>query len=141
MALLVPDVGKPKLLDLAATPGAGTFQMHLFQNDIVPDHATLVTDLDEADFDGYGPKSLLGRTDALTLDVSRRAVTKWTAINWVLTLDAVTPNQIYGYWVVDPGSGAMVWIERFGSGVVPMVSAGDSLTIVPQLTLKSEFNN
>lgn len=143
MSLVVVDTGKRPVLGYMLDGFNGTnLRVHLFKNlGLVPDHDTVIGDMDEADFDGYVIKDLNATWVLLAgLDAGRRATGQAVRCTWALTATPVTPNTIFGYYVTDSANSVLYWAEAFGSSQ-PMVASGDFISFKPTLTLRSEFSN
>lgn len=97
----------------------------LFKATYTPSVNTVLADLTEieADFTGYAPITLAmtqGYVDGTSTPVSQSQLLKF------LATDAVTPNQIYGWWV-DDGTNVLE-VQLFSNPPVPMASAGAELS-------------
>jgi hypothetical protein len=88
----------------------------------------------ECDFGGY-VSQVLGTFPASSW-VSPRATT--TAAAQVFTASGASANVVYGYFVVDAG-GLLVFAERNAAGGVTIGSVGQTYTVTPVMTLRSEF--
>jgi hypothetical protein len=112
-ALLLATVWKP-----------GFINVKLFKNDVVPTKDSIVGDFTEADFGGYADIDTLDlHTPALDNEDNHKVVAK-TTCHFEAT-DAVTPNVIYGYYVID-GLGVFLGAERLAESQT-MAKAGDSI--------------
>lgn len=134
MALIVPDVGEVALLDVLTASWGNTLVMKLFQNNYTPVDGTELTDLTEADFDGYSPIVLTGWTAAAT--VGGKAQSEALEVEFEHDGGA-TGNTVYGYWVEDQ-AGFLLWVERDPNGPVTMDNASHRYRITPKLTLATE---
>lgn len=135
--LLVPDVGEKVLLDyLRSSFQSMPLILRLFQNDHVPTPADDITAYVEANFDGYsqivlgGPWSVASMLDGRAFIA--QVVQVWTSSG------AVTPNDIWGYYIVTSDGTRLVLAERFPVAPVLVSAAGDQVVVTPSLTLRSE---
>jgi len=133
MAIKVPDVGERALLDQLLD--AAGYEVHLYQNDYTPVDATVIGDLDEADYSGYAEQIATGWTAAVTTPLGR-AISFADEMNFAHD-GGGTDNTIYGYYVLAP-TGSLAWVERF-LGPITMADASDAFDLIPVLTLRSEF--
>lgn len=89
-------------------------EVHLFQNNIVVEPTTLLTDLVEADYDGYAAVAI-GTVPTLYLGADNNYVAQYAHIAFQPT-GSVVSNTVYGYWVEGTfgGAGAKLgWAARF----------------------------
>jgi hypothetical protein len=135
MPLLVPDEGEVRMLDMLVNGDTFTdVRLRLYKNNLTPDQDTVYIDLDEATFPGYaeqtpsfGAASIVSHKGKI-VDTSARSFV-WSG--------SASPENIYGYYVVDIGTFAVLWVQRFSSPQV-MSSNGDTITITAALTANSE---
>lgn len=143
MALVVPDIAKRDHLEwwlqgLEALDEDLPITLHLFQNDVTPDHATLLVDLAEADFAGYEPKVINVGELMPGLDPMRRAVVTWPLQTWVK--EAGDDGNVYGLYIT-AGDDMLLWAERAPQVPIEMNLVGRELIVLPKFTDRSEFNN
>jgi hypothetical protein len=134
--LIIPDLSKKYMADVLVA-NHNIDKMRLFQNNYVPSHATILTDLTVATFGGYVQQNLAGPTIGAALDGGGRAVITW--IDLTFTRTSSPTNTIYGYYVIDE-TGRLLWVERFDTPVV-VDTDGIFIKLTPKLTDKSEFLN
>lgn len=142
--LKIPFEGLTHLLDILRTNldggGAGGV-VELYQNDRTPAADDELADYDIADFTGYTGVGIDAAGDGVidpAPDGGNRCVCNWPAQTWTHP-GGGTGNTIYGYFVRDVANTKLLWAQRAPDGPVSMSVSGDSITITPQLTLKSEF--
>lgn len=112
------------------------YKIGLFQNNHVPTDLDVFSDLVVCDFSGYAGEQLLAGFSGAAWS-SPRATTTGSTVIWTHN-GGGTSNTVYGYYIVD-GAGNLAWLEkRTGVGVV-IGSAGQSYTVYPTLTRRSEF--
>lgn len=136
MPLVWPDVGKIIALN-DLIPPLTVLSIRLYKNDETPDHDSVDSDFEEADYGGYVEQDAEDWTDA-ELDAERRAFVTANTLTW--THDTGTGNDIYGYTLWD-GDDNFVAAERFSIAPINMNIDGATFDMIPQITLKSEFNN
>lgn len=112
------------------------YEIGLFQNDWTPDDEDTISDVDPADFGGYsGLQPLDDWDDGGVVWDPPRAVGEHPDVVW--TADGTSSNTIYGYYVVD-GSGNLAWAERRSGGGVTVGTNGQTYTVSPRYTRRSE---
>lgn len=136
MSLKVVQAELLKSLDdwLAATE-ADSYKIGLFKNNWTPANGDTISAVTPADFGGYSGLVTLTNWTAATW-VSPRAESTADDVTW--TADGSSANTIYGYYVVD-GAGNLAWAERRTDGGVTIGSAGQTYTVTPKYTRRSEF--
>lgn len=132
MALVVPNVGENKLLSFAlgdASPADQTLKLYV--NDYTPVAGSVAGDFTEMSTLGYSAKTLTMASWTIAQNGSAEAEATYAQQTWTFTAgSAVT---VYGYYVVDSGSGVLLWAERFSSP--PTVqNSGDIIRVTPVLT-------
>jgi hypothetical protein len=132
MVLVLPDQGEGIALEALVGKTAGqNLVLKLFKSNTTPAESDTEATYTVADFTGYADITL-------------------TAANWVLTpgapssLDyaeqtftstAGAQNQpVYGYYLVQAGSGKLVWVERFTNGPFTIIDNGDVIKVTPKIT-------
>lgn len=120
----------------ASLLASGNLQLRLFQNNITPDQNTTVGDFTEATFSGYAAQTI-ATWGSVSLDGDNNAVVE--EINRTFTQSGTTTiNDIYGYYVVDTSTTALlVWSERAPSPPFAMDASGKTYTVLPRLVLKN----
>lgn len=134
--LLVPNVGELVFLEwIVDRLNSDGVTVRLFQNDHTPGDADEEGDYTVASFDGYDAIAADAWQPPFT-DGDEYAHTFHAACTWTNT--GVTANTIYGYFVVKSVDGSQIlWAERFESPVV-IDTPGQSLSITPHFTLRSQ---
>ena len=117
------------LTSLVTTPGVLFHpDVHLYQNNIVPNRSTLIGDLTEADFTGYAKVTAMVWGTPY-YDVDGSALCFGTSHSFVAT-DAVAPNTIYGYYLTDSADAVLLATYPLASPVgIP--GAGSGITVLP----------
>ncbi len=137
MSVIVPIVSEITILDDFLH--IVDLKLHLYKSNTTPISTTVLTDLTEADFVGYAAQTIVKTNwTTPTNDGAGRAISNNLLFNFAATSGA-TPNDIYGYYVTNTGSTIIYWCERFTGAPIPMSTTGATLSIVPVLTMKSEF--
>jgi len=133
MALLVPDAGEVKLLEMAlkdATPPAQT--LRLFVNDKTPAESDTLASYTEMSTNGYAAKSLARANWTAT---TSGGVTTISYPTQTFTFTAGPATTVYGYYITinDGGTEKLLWAERFP--YPPTISnAGDEIRITPKIS-------
>lgn len=142
--LKIPFAGLSLLLDtlrLFLTSNL-TANIALYQNNKTPAADDELSDYDLADYSGHAPQGLASGGAGVidpTPDAGGRAVCNWGSLVFAHNGGGVG-NTIYGYVVYDDSDpDRLLWAQRVPDDPVSMSVSGDTITIVPQLTLKSEF--
>ena len=127
MALLVPNVGETKMLDLILNNATqGDVKLHLYSDDITPAEAdtvasyTLVTD--------PAAKTLTGASWDTT-------TTAGTASYAQQTFTYTAAGTAYGYIVTDNAGTTLLWAEKFTDGPYTIPSGGGTIKVTPQISL------
>ena len=127
-----------KTLDAATSGFAGNYKIGLFKNNFTPGNTSVIGDVTPADFSGYSTVGLHTFSSwASATWNSPRAEATHADVTWTHN-GGGTSNDIYGYYVVD-GSGNLAWAERYASAPVTLSGSGQSFTVSPKYTRRSEF--
>lgn len=142
MNMVVPKVGTTLMLaDLAFVYSQSGQRLvyRLFKNDLTPDADTVIGDLTEADFSGYAAVTInTWDYGGVTIDGSGRSQVLATSNATFTHNGGATDNDCYGYYVTHPGGGLYL-VQRFDSPPIVMDGSGLFITVVPRLTMKSQF--
>lgn len=134
MALLVCNGAEIVFLSRALAGGvANNYNLRLFSTGHVPaagDTAATYVAI-EATFTGYVAKALAAASFGAPSIVGGVASSTYTsAQTWTNTGVAQT---IYGYFITDATTGALMWSEQFGASRT--LNTNDTLSITPVITL------
>jgi hypothetical protein len=89
------------------------YKIHLYQNNHAPAAADLVGAYTEATYDGYSSQTIgAGVTTPAAGGIGSIKYGPFT----FLDLGAVTPNNIYGYYITDSTGAVLIGAELFGGG-------------------------
>jgi hypothetical protein len=138
MALKVVDGGLDILLDdMTDVAAVGKpFRMHLYKNNHTPAHDDDISDYVECTFSGYtGGKDI---AFAAAVFVGPQSQVVGTQLNWQHN-GGGTANDVYGYFVTDQADAVLIWAERDPAAPTHISSAGDTFSVIPAYTRKSEF--
>jgi len=112
----------------------GDVKVGLFKNDVVPNPNMLLTDLEEADFDGY----LLQATALIGTPYDNQAGDSIQALTpkFFQVSGITTPNTIYGWYLIHDTGGTdfLIAVDRFDTPV-PMVDTSDAFYVNPRVML------
>lgn len=137
MSFIVPLVGSMALINkmlIAALYTDEGYTLKLFQNNASINAYTATSDLQEANFSGYEPVLLTRAQWKAPVLVGTKAVCLYeNEITW--TAGAIS-NTIYGYYVVESGSGVLLWCYKFEQEY--FMSDGDTLIVQPSFALRGE---
>jgi hypothetical protein len=97
-----------------------TLTYHLFQNNITATTASRIGDFTESTFPGYVDEP----TSTWTAPVLAGAAAVTTAAQLVFSCSGGGGQDVYGYYVTDPG-GTLVFSERYAGAPVSMVSGAN----------------
>jgi len=140
-AIVAPNEGLSRLLlyivqaeELTLFP----WQALLFTNDITPTQATVLADLTEVTWTGYTRLTLdpTGWT-APAID-SGQAVSEWGLLPNIWTNGGGPTETVYGYAIVDTLAGVIRFVQRFDSGDIRAVPPGESVAVLPRITLGTQ---
>lgn len=106
--------------------GADVWHVRLYKNDLTPDPDTVVGDFDEADYDGYDDQDWT--ITPVTTDGVGRAVLQGTLKEFNGPPDEVA-QDIYGWYVTNGLSNAVMMCSRFASAPKSMASPDDVIKI------------
>jgi hypothetical protein len=136
-AFVVPDGQVDGLDYLLATGPTSDWKVRLFQNDVTPSIATVITDLVEADFGGYG-EGLWPSFGAAGIGPGSYAIAA-SSSDVTFISDGTSPsNLIYGYYIVDDSGmpEKLVAIERFPDAPVPIGVLDDEIIVRLNVSLR-----
>lgn len=136
MSLKVVEAELLKTLDAAAALWSGAYKIGLFKNNWTPANTDTIGAVTPCNFSGYAGLQTFSSWTAAHW-VSPRAQTEHADVTWSHN-GGGTPNDIYGYYVVD-GTGALAWAERNASGPVTISASGQIYVVSPVYTRRSEF--
>lgn len=128
MALVVPDEGENRLLELAVNKTAqADLVLHLFSNALnPPGEANVLADFTEVTGGGYGSKTLTGATWTVAASLASypEQVFTFTSVPGVAT--------VYGYYITHGTK--VVWAENLPGAPFTILTAGDEVRVTPQFT-------
>lgn len=133
--LLVPTVGENKLLEFLLGMAAPTNQeLRLYVNDKTPADGDVAGDYTQMSTLGYAAKTL---TMASWVVAQNGGVAEGVYAQQTWTFTAGTPVPVYGYYVVDSGTGTLLWAERFVASKT-VQNDGDQIKITPKFTFEKK---
>lgn len=134
MTLKVPDVTLIASLDDLMEGRYLNAKIKLYKNDITPDETSELADFTEANFSGYAEQTLVPDGTAAIVDGKAQQ----SFDDAVFSHDGgATPNDIFGYFVVDSTETDLLWAERYASAPATLNGSGQTYTVEPVLTLDS----
>lgn len=135
--LIIPDVGKKKLIAPIGAFAIISGRVKLYANNVAFSHSTVVAGLTEAAFGGYANVLMTGAAVEAALDGSGRAVVAFDQVTFTNSSGADT--LVYGYYV-ENGVPDLLWGETFDTPIT-IFAGGGFLKLTPKLTLASQFLN
>lgn len=134
MPLKVTNAGEIRLITHMIVDSARTLTVRLYQNDYTPVDNSAASNFTESTFGGYTSRTLVpGSWNTATTNASGKAEIRYSSD---LTWAATSTQTVHGYYVLD-STGTVLWAERFAQPRA--LIDGDSLSLSPAFTLKSEF--
>lgn len=136
--LVVSDEGERYLLSRAIRDPwdtSETWLLHLYGNDYTPCKDTVEGDLEESDFPGYDT-IVLNREDWTDPVTIMGVATSWNGVTPKLFEASSGSTLVYGYYITVPSAGVFLLSQRFD--VTFLITSGQPLPIIPQLSLHSE---
>ena len=131
MALLVPNVGEEKLLEVALNSGTqGDQTLHLYENNYTPVEASVLASFTESTAGGYASKILDDSSWSITPGGGDPTVATYAQQTFTFT---ATGTSIYGYYVLDVDGTTILWAEKF-AGAEPVYN-GKVLKVTPAIEL------
>lgn len=109
--------------------------LKLFKNDVTPDASFVASDFIEADFDGYTPQPLFGISWIIVQDSPTEA--SYSQQEFVSS-NTQTPQDVYGYYVIESDTGTLCWAERFTNGPYNITNDGDDIKVTPVITQETK---
>lgn len=108
----------------------------LYQNDLTPEAATTIAEIDPCTFSGYVGLQLAAGWSLPVID-GARAVSLANLLTWTHN-GGVLSNWVFGFYVVD-GIGDLVLAQRFEDAPKLMEYNGVALFVHPTFSVRSEF--
>jgi hypothetical protein len=129
MALVISDSGIFEFMEqLRNTWNGIVYTIHLFKNNLIPTRNSVLADFTECDFDGYAAQPL--GAWGLTIVTAHVGVTQ-SPINTFTKAVGATSNNVYGYYVTDPGVTQLLWSERDINAPFLVSIAGQTYSVQP----------
>lgn len=130
--IVVPQVGARRLLEKGLSGVTAPVRFHLYTNDYSPTVFTVLGDFVEANYTGYAVKVVDTTTDlTYFLQPDGSVVAGAASQLWTPTGPAVS-NEVFGYYVTESTSAALLWAERFAESKI-MNGVGTGFTLVPSI--------
>lgn len=138
-SVIVPNEGEKVMLDYLTGAVAQTLSgrtLGLYKAIAAPlGPNTVLSDFTVANFSGYANNTV--GTWVTSMTVSGKAKSIGTARTFTRGAGA-TSNDVLGYYVISQDGLKVLFAEQFDASI-PMNNVGDSITVVPTLTLASEL--
>lgn len=131
---IVTNEGEKALLDWMFRGTGENLVLHLFKTNVTPTATSIVADFTESDFTGYVTKTLTRASwNVGSTDGAGKGLLEYSADQ---TYSPTTDQDLWGYYLVSATGGVLIAAENYGAARA--VVNGDTLTIQPKVTLKSE---
>lgn len=111
---------------------AETMIVKLFKNDFVPLVTSDVADYVEATFPGYSSQPIGVFADPEYDAITEQSTCTAPLLTWTQTSGSA--QNIYGYYVTS-SDGSLVYFAQRGDYVPIVMSAGNSMSVLPQITV------
>lgn len=144
MVLVVPNAAEAAQVSRILDPD---MVLKLFTNDVINGltsdqiEALDETDFTEATFDGYAPVPIAGENQGgssdWTISSGAPCVAVGQAGSFACDQDQLTPQTVYGYYVVRDSDGGLEWFEYIVPAQIFEFN-GDETRVTPRYTLKDE---
>lgn len=111
--------------------------LHLYKNNFTPAITSVAGDFTEADFSGYAPYDFSAggqNWPAAAADGSNNAESAHAIIDFIHN-GGGTPNDIYGWYIVD-GAGNLIAAERLPGAPFTCAVLGAKVSVTPTAKLK-----
>ncbi len=138
LTVIFPLAGCAVVLGHWLSDVALPYIINLYKNDYTPVSGSVEADFTIADFSGYVADQTLSGWTGPVPDGAGRMISNSDPATW--THDAgAGGNAIYGWYMLDGATGIIVCAERFTTAPIGMNVNGDTLSVTPHLTERSEF--
>lgn len=127
----IPNEGEIRLAERAL---ATNLELRLFVNNLTLLDTTVLADFTQMSTHGYAAKTLTGGSWSVST-VSGKGEASYAQQTFSFTAAAAV--DVYGYYIVDTGTGKVIQAERFSTPQSVSLS-GDAIRITPKITFGSE---
>lgn len=132
MTLLVPNASEVIIMENFLNKSAPQdLVLKLYSSDTTPAETDTEATYTETTGGGYADVSLTAASWVVTPGAPTSAA--YPEITFTFT---GTVGNVYGYYVVQAVSGALMWSERFTNGPFNIQNNGDEIRITPNITLE-----
>ena len=130
MALNFPDTGENLVLEMLVNKTASqNLVIKLYKNNITPSDTDTAGTYTEATFPGYAAITLTGAS----WNAAASGTITYSA-QQSFTCSGVSTDDIYGYYIVQLGSGILLYSERDGAAPFAVRNSGDAVKITPSVS-------
>lgn len=137
MALVISDAGISYILDaIRAKFNVDVLNIHLFVNNLTPARTNVLGDFSEANFSGYAIQAV--PTWGAPAVASHVATSQPAGVVFTVGVGGVS-NNVYGYFVTDPGNSVLYWSERDAAAPITLSIVGQTYTINLINTYESKY--
>mgnify|MGYP000879847770 FL=1 len=132
MTLLVPNSAEAIILENFLNKTAPQdLRLKLYSSDTTPSETDTEATYTETTGGGYADEALVAAS--WTVTPGNPSIAAYPLITFSFTGSA---GNVYGYYVVQETSGALLWAERFTNGPFNIANNGDEIRVTPQITLE-----
>lgn len=114
---------------LHQNPVAPALSLHLFTNDYDPTDTDVIGFFTECAFTGYSSVSLTNGSWVPTDTSGIGSVWAYPTISWTFT----DGGDLFGYWVQDDNTAAVIYAERFAGAPITVPSIGGVFQLSTQV--------
>ena len=119
-----------RISDLDTLIANATYEVRLYQNNFTPLVGSVLGDFTVATFSGYAAQA--PTFGAAAIDGNGNAKADASALSFTHN-GGGTANSIYGWYMVDTGTGVVCQAERFAAAPLSFAVSGDDVTVTPHL--------
>lgn len=128
--LVVPNVGEDLALKALLNHTAGVNQtLKLYTSNTTPAETDTAATFTEAAGNGYAAINLTGSSWVFTPGAPSQAAYAEQTFTFTGAL-----GNVYGYFVVQQGTGTLLWAERFTGAPFNIANNGDQIKVTPVIT-------
>lgn len=128
--LVVPNVGEDLALKALLNHTAGVNQtLKLFTSNTTPAETDTAATFTEASGNGYAAINLTGSSWVFTPGAPSQAAYAEQTFTFTGAL-----GNVYGYFVIQQGTGTLLWAERFTGAPFNIANNGDQIKVTPVIT-------
>jgi hypothetical protein len=131
-AVVIPDEGNQQQheMSLGVLPVVFVpWSLVLFANDLTPDATTVLADIEQPTFNGYGPVLLDPALWQFTPPASGCSHAQWGSLPYAWSVNGGPIQTIYGWAWIDTAAGVIRRIQRFEPTDIAPIVIGEQFTL------------